>query len=96
MAGALLLTAVAMLLAPDVLAAPSVWTETSVRVLDYTTPRWDGIVEGLVAEFNGILPGSAPRLVYRRLPHRTCQDLKPSPFVGAIVVARWQRRPSWA
>jgi hypothetical protein len=81
-----ILALVILLLAPDALAAPSVWAETSVRVLDYTTPRWDGLVEGMVDEFNGMLPESAPRLVYRRMPQRVCQNLKPRPFVGAIVV----------
>ncbi len=75
-----------LLLAPDALSAPSVWAETSVRVLDYTTPRWDGLIEGMVDEFNGMLPEPAPQLVYRRMPQRACQDLKPRPFVGAIVV----------
>jgi hypothetical protein len=86
MVRALILTLVVLLLAPDALAAPAVWAETSVRVLDYTAPRWDGLVEGMVAEFNDMLPESAPRLVYHRMPQRACQDLKPRPFVGAIVV----------
>jgi hypothetical protein len=85
MVRASLLTLVVLLLAPDALAAPSVGAETSVRVLDYTTPRWDGVVEGMVDECNGMLPESAPQLVYRRLPRHACQDLKPRPF-GAIVV----------
>jgi hypothetical protein len=55
-----ILIALGVLLAADALAAPSVWAETSVRVLDYTTPRWDGLVEGMVDEFNGMLPESAP------------------------------------
>jgi hypothetical protein len=82
-----------LLLTPDALAAPSVWAETSVRVLDYTTPRWDGLVEGMVDEFNGMLPESAPRLVYRRMPQRACQELKPRPFVGAIVVCSMATAP---
>ena len=86
MVRALLLTLVVLLLGPDALAAPSVWAETSVRVLDYTTPRWDWLVEGMVDEFNGMLPELAPQLVYRRMPQRVCQDLKPHPFVRAIVV----------
>jgi hypothetical protein len=48
-----------LLLASDALAAPQVWVETSVRVLDYTTPWWDGVVEGMFDEFNGMLPESA-------------------------------------
>ena len=86
MVHALLLALVVLLLAPDALAAPVVWAETSVRVLVYTTPRWDGLVEGMIDEFNGMLPEAAPRLVYHRMPQHACQDLKPSPFVGAIVV----------
>jgi hypothetical protein len=80
------LALVVLLLASDALAAASVWAETSVRVLDYTTPRWDGVVEGMVDEFNGTLPESARQLVYRRMPQRACQDLKPRPYLGAIVV----------
>lgn len=82
----LLLAVVVLLLAADALAAPTVWRQQSVRVLDYTTPRWDGLVEGMVGEFNDMLPEAAPRLVYRRMPQQACQDLKPHPFVGAIVV----------
>jgi hypothetical protein len=33
-----------------------------------------------------MLSESAPQLVYRRMPQRVCQDLKPHPFVRAIVV----------
>jgi hypothetical protein len=86
MVRALLLALVVLLLAPDALGAPALWAETSVRVLDYTTPRWDGLVEGMVDEFNGMLPESAPRLVYRRMPQHACQDLKPRLFVRAIVI----------
>jgi hypothetical protein len=86
MVRALLLALVVLLLAPDAPAAPAVWAETSLRVLDYTTPRWDGLVEGMVDEFNDMLPEAAPRLVYHRMPPHACQDLKSRPFVGAIVV----------
>src|SRR5688500_3355192 len=86
MVRAILLALGVLPLAPDALAAPSTWAETSVRVLDYSTPQWDGLVEGMVDEFNGMLPESAPQLVYRRMPQRACQDLKPHPFVRAIVV----------
>ena len=58
----------------------------SVRVLDYSAAKWTGLVEEMVDEFNGMLPESAPRLVYRRMPERACQDLKPRPIVGAIIV----------
>jgi hypothetical protein len=75
-----------LLLGPNALAAPMVWVEKSVRILDYSTPKWDGLVEGMVDEFNGMLPESAPRLVYRRMPERACQDLKPRPVIGAIIV----------
>jgi hypothetical protein len=86
MVRALLLALVVLLLGPDALAPPSVWAETSARVLDSTTPRWDGIVEGMVDEFNDMLHEAAPRLVYHRMPQRACPDPKPRPFVGAIVV----------
>jgi hypothetical protein len=86
MVRALLLALVVLLLAPDAPAAPAVWAETSLRVLDYTTPQWDGLVEGMVDEFNEMLPEAAPRLVYHRMPPHACQDLKSRPFVGAIVV----------
>jgi hypothetical protein len=82
---AFVLVLLLLLLAPDALAAPAVWAEQSVRVLDYSTPQWDGLVEGMVDEFNAMLPESAPRLVYRRMPERACQDLKARPYVGAIV-----------
>jgi hypothetical protein len=39
----------------------------------------------MVGESKGMLPESAPQPVYRRMPQRACQDLKPRPFVGAIV-----------
>src|SRR5215210_6922936 len=81
-----LLALCVLLLAPDALAAPTLWAEKSVRVLDYSAPKWTGLVEEMIDEFNGMLPESAPRLVYRRMPQRACQDLKPRPFVGAIVV----------
>ena len=59
MARAFLLALVVLLLAPDALAAPAVWADQSVRVLDYITPQWDGLVDGMVDEFNGMLPESA-------------------------------------
>jgi hypothetical protein len=83
---ALLLALSVLLLAPDALAVPTVWAEKSVRVLDYSTPKWDGVVEGMVDEFDAMLPESAPRLVYRRMPERACQDLDPHPVIGAIIV----------
>jgi hypothetical protein len=86
MVRALLLALALLLLAPAGLAAPMVWTEKSVRVLDYSTPKWDGLVEGMVDEFNGMLPESAPRLVYRCMPQRARQDRRPHPVVGAIIV----------
>jgi hypothetical protein len=86
MVRALLLALVVLLLVPSGLAASMVWAEKSVRVLDYSTPKWDGLVEGMVDQFNGMLPESAPRLVYRRMPQRACQDLKSRPVVGAIIV----------
>ena len=93
MVRAMLLALLVLLLAPDALAAPTAWAEQSVRVLDYSTPQWDGLVEGMVEEFNGILPESAPQLVYRRMPQRACQDLKSRPFVGAIVVCSVSTAP---
>ncbi len=83
---ALLLALLGLLLAPHALAAQLMWGEQSVRVLDYSTSEWDGLVEGMVDEFNGMLPESVPRLVYRSMPQRACQDLKPRPYFGAIVV----------
>jgi hypothetical protein len=83
---AFLLALCVLLLGPDVLAAPTLWAEKSVRVLDYSTDKWNGLVEGMVDEFNGMLPESAPRLVYRRMPQRTCQEVKPRPIAGAIIV----------
>jgi hypothetical protein len=93
MVRAFLLTLLLLLLAPDALAAPSVWAEKSVRVLDYTTPKWDGLVAGMVDEFNAMLPESAPRLVYRRMPERACQDLKPRPVAGSIIVCSVRTAP---
>jgi hypothetical protein len=86
MVRALLLALSVLLLVPSGLAASMAWAEKSVRVLDYSTPMWDGLVEGMVDEFNGMLPESAPRLVYHRMPERACQDLKPRPVIGAIIV----------
>jgi hypothetical protein len=71
---------------PNALAAPTVWAEKSVWVLGCSTPKWDGLVEGTVDEFNGMLPESAPRLVYHCMPQRACQDRRPHPVVGAIIV----------
>ena len=82
-----------LLLAPDALAAPTVWSEKSVRVLDYSTAKWTGLVEEMIGEFNGMLPESAPRLVYRRMPERACQNLKPRPIVGAIIVCSMPAAP---
>jgi hypothetical protein len=93
MVRAMLLALLVLLLAPDALAAPTAWAEQSVRVLDYSTPQWDGLVEGMVEEFNGTLPESTPQLVYRRMPQRACQDLKSRPFVGAIVVCSVSTAP---
>jgi len=73
-------------LAPDVLAVLMVGAEKSVRVLDYSTPKWDGRVEEMIDEFNGIPPESAPRLVYHRMSKLDFQDLKPHSVAGAIVV----------
>jgi hypothetical protein len=86
MVRALLLALSVLLLSLDTIAAPAIWAEKSVRVLDYTTPEWDGLVQGMVTEFNAMLPESAPRLVYHRMPQRACQDLKPRPVSGAIIV----------
>jgi hypothetical protein len=86
MVRAFVLTLCVLLLAPDALAAPTVWAEKSVRVLDYSAPKWTGLVEEMIDEFNSMLPESAPRLVYRRMPERACQDLQQRPIVGAIIV----------
>src|SRR5215212_740656 len=40
----------------------------------------------MVNEFNAMLPQSTPRLVYRRMPERACEDLDPHPVLGAIIV----------
>jgi Berberine and berberine like len=45
------------------LAAPTLWAEKSVWALGCSTPKWDGLVEGTVDEFNSMLPESASRLV---------------------------------
>jgi hypothetical protein len=89
----LLLALLGLLLAPNALAAPLVWGEQSVRVLDYSTSQWDGLVAGMVDEFNVMLPESAPQLVYRRMPQRACEDLKPRPYFGAIVVCSVSTAP---
>ena len=87
MKGTLVALALAVLLLPlEVLAAPVVWTDKTVRVLDYTTPMWDGLVAGMVEEFNAMLPDTAPRLVYRRMPERPCEELNDRVFIGAIAV----------
>jgi hypothetical protein len=86
MVRALLLALSVLMLSLDTLAAPAIWAEKSVRVLDYTTPRWDSLVEEMVDEFNAMLPDSAPRLAYHRMPQRACQELKPRPVAGAIIV----------
>jgi hypothetical protein len=93
MVRAFVLALCVLLLAPDALAAPTVWAKKSVRVLDYSSPKWAGLVEGMVDEFNGMLPKSAPRLVYRDMRERACQDLKPSPVVGAIIVCSMPTAP---
>jgi hypothetical protein len=68
-------------LAANALAVPTVWAEKSVWVLGCSTPKWDGLVEGTVDEFNGVLPESASRLAYRR---------------GRSSSARCRQRPSRA
>jgi hypothetical protein len=83
----LLIGLLALLLAPtEVLSGPPIWTNETVRVLDYTTAKWDGMVAGMVDEFNVMLPDTAPDLVYRRMAERSCEDLGNRTFVGAIVV----------
>jgi hypothetical protein len=47
----------------------------------------------MVDEFNGMLPESAPQLVYRRMPQWACQDLKPRPYAGAIVACSMATAP---
>ena len=89
------LVALAMLVllhAPEALARPPVWTDKTVRVLDYTTPMWDGLVAGMVEDFNVMLPDAAPRLVYRRLPERSCQELHIRTLVQSSS-ARCRRLP---
>ena len=82
---AFLLALLVLLLAPDALAAPpAVWSEKSVRVLDYSTSKWDGLVEGMVDEFNAMLPESAPQLVYRRAAARLPGPV-PHPSSAIIV-----------
>ena len=49
MRAALIALALTMsLFPPEVLAAPVVWTDKTVRVLDYSTSIWDGLVAGMV------------------------------------------------
>ncbi len=86
MVRAFVLTLCVLLLAPDALAAPTIWARKSVRVLDYSAAKWTGLVEEMIDEFNSMLPEPTPRLVYRRMPERACQDLNPRPIVGAIIV----------
>ena len=91
---ALLLGLLVLLLAPTAAETrPTVWTGTTVRVMDYTTPMWEGIVAGMVDEFNAMLPEAAPRLVYRRMPERACQDMKKQVVAGAIVVCSTAMAP---
>jgi hypothetical protein len=40
----------------------------------------------MVEEFNAVLPDTVPRLVYRRMPERSCEELSDRVFAGAIVV----------
>jgi hypothetical protein len=86
MKAAIMLLVLLVPLVPDAMAAPPVWTAKSVRVLDYSTPKWDGLVSVMVDEFNAMLPTTAPRLVYRRMRERSCQDLANRVFTSAIVV----------
>ena len=67
-------------------AVSAVWRVESVRVPDYTTPQWEGMVEGMVEEFTTMLPETAPRLVYRRKPERSCDDLPRRVATGTIIV----------
>ena len=55
MVRALLLALAVLLLSVDTLAAPAARAEKSVRVLDYSTPEWDGLVQGMVDEFNAMM-----------------------------------------
>jgi hypothetical protein len=93
MKAALLALAMLGLLAQDALARPPMWTEKTVRVLDYSTPMWDGMVSGMVDEFNAMLPDTAPRLVYRRMPERSCDELSGRIFSGAIAVCSVSAAP---
>lgn len=83
----LLIGLLALLLAPaEALTRPPIWTSETVRVLDYSTAKWDGLVARTVDQFNVMLPDTAPDLVYRRMAERSCKDLANRTFVGAIVV----------
>lgn len=76
-----------LLISPDVLAGGgSVWTGKKVGVFDYTSPMWRPSVEAMVAEFNRILPKDAPRLDYRFMPERACNEIAPRRHKRGIVV----------
>ena len=70
MVRALLLALAVLLLSVDTLAAPAAWAEKSVRVLDYSTPEWDGLVQGMVDEFNAMQPRGSSNAASRSAPAR--------------------------
>jgi hypothetical protein len=89
---ALLVALVLLSLAPDALDAAlrgarhEPLTGRRVRVFDYTSPDWDGIVAAAVAGTNGILPPRAPRLEYRRMAEKPCSGLKPRAHRSNVLV----------
>ena len=70
MVRALLLALAVLLLSVDTLAAPAARAEKSVRVLDYSTPEWDGLVQGMVDEFNAMQPRGWSIAACRSAPAR--------------------------
>jgi hypothetical protein len=73
---ALVVALALLVLAPDALAGGFVWERQRVRVWDYTSPLYDGVVTATVRDFNAIMPKRGPRLVYRRMPQRPCAAVK--------------------
>lgn len=58
-----------------------------IVVYDYTSPSWLETVREVVDAFNAIMPKRGPRLKYRRMDHKACDDLRTMPKAIQICTA---------
>jgi len=77
---------ICLLLGSAPVRGAAVWTSQTVTVYDYTSSVWDGVLAQTVADFNGMLPARAPRLVYQRMAVVACDQVpRKRPKRGIVV-----------